>query len=405
MDYTRLVWSTAPGPQFRGLVGWLSAQTRGAGASHSAVKPPTMLTAEFTMKVQPPAPVYLIGIPDTGHPATFRYLGWRRYIQTRFLAPPRKTRFFKGIWGWRLDNAISALAPRPYYPLSLLLMETVVGLHMLRRRDAIYHAVKADVDLLFLPRIARFTRNHLVGTFHEPPDLQKYWKIDRWVPNYLGAAIVLSESLRSYFNDLLPADRVFLVPHGVDTAFFRPADCPETRPVCISVGSHLRDADTLMQAMALVWRENPQVRLIIVGARRSNDPNRPPDFDDERVEFRDYVSDRELLAAYHAASMAVLSLQDAVANNALLEAMACGLPIVATDVGGVREYLGEDAGEMCTPGDPVALAAGILRIAAEPSNASVMSAKGRERALRFDHCLIADQMRQVYERVRSMGPR
>jgi glycosyltransferase involved in cell wall biosynthesis len=321
------------------------------------------------------------------------------------LIPPRKARFFKGLWGWRLDNAVSALVPRPYYPLSLLLMEAAVAVHMARRRRAIYHAVKADVDLLFVPWIAHLTGNYLVGTFHEPPELQKYWRIDRWVPRYLTAAIVLSTSLRSYFDRLLPPERVFVVPHGIDTDFFRPADRRVDQSVCISVGSHLRDADTLTQAMDLVWQENPLVQLVIIGARRPKDPNRPPGFDDDRVEFRDYVSDGELLAAYHAASLAVVSLKDAVANNALLEAMACGLPIVATDVGGVREYLGEESGVLCPPGDPEALAAGILRIVGDPSSASVMSASGRKRALRFDHRLIADQIREVYAAVKKTDPR
>jgi phosphatidylinositol alpha-mannosyltransferase len=93
----------------------------------------------------------------------------------------------------------------------------------------------------------------------------------------------------------------------------------------------------------------------------------------------------------------------AVANNALLEQMACGLPVVATDVGAVREYLGDEAGLLFPPGDAGALAAGVLRLLEDGPARRRMGIAARARALGFDHRVAAQQMVQVYKRVKELG--
>jgi len=281
-------------------------------------------------------PVYLFGLPELSHPGGSRYLGFRRHLDARTVASPVKFRFFSSYWGWRADAAITTLTRRPYYTLGLFLIEGTAAVHMLGHRRFLYHAVKGDSDLWFLPRVSRLTDNLLVASFHEPPSRLKFWAIHERITRHLAGAILLAASQRSHFATLLPSERIFVVPHGVDTDHFRPAERTCDEPICITVGSHLRDADTITRAMEFAWRENPRVRLIVVGTRRPTDANAPPELEDPRVQFLDYLGDPELLHAYQASRVAILSLTDAVANNALLEAMACALPVVATDVGGVR---------------------------------------------------------------------
>jgi glycosyltransferase involved in cell wall biosynthesis len=343
--------------------------------------------------------VYLIGLPELSHPGGTWYLGFRRYLQTEFVKPPVKFRFFRSYWGWRLDNAITAVSRRPYYTLGLLMMECRAALHMLRHRKTLYHAIKADVDLNFLPRVSRLTGNYLIGSFHEPREQLKFWKIDKRMTRYLAAVILLGESQRAHFDGLMPPERVFVVPHGVDTEFFRPGGEVSGDPVCVTVGSHMRDAATLMKAMKLIWEEDSRVRLIVIGTRRPSDPNPPPDLRDERVRYLDRVADDELLASYHASRCAILSLKDAVANNALLEAMACGLPVVATDVGSIREYLGDEAGVLFPPADPESLAAGVFRVLGDTAGARRMSAAGRSRALTYDYKPVAGRLREIYSKI------
>jgi glycosyltransferase involved in cell wall biosynthesis len=165
----------------------------------------------------------------------------------------------------------------------------------------------------------------------------------------------------------------------------------------------MRDPETLTAAIKLVWQEKPEARLIAIGTARSAYIWAAPELDDDRLQVLDDVDDTLLLRAYHAASIAILSLHDAVANNALLEAMACGLPVVASDVGGVREYLGEEAGLIVPPWNPEALAEAILALLDDPVARRRMGRAARERTLDLDHRVAAQRLTEVYRKVRAMG--
>jgi glycosyltransferase involved in cell wall biosynthesis len=285
-------------------------------------------------------------------------------------------------------------------------MELAAGTHMLFHRKSVYHSLKAEVDLNLLPFLSHLTGTYLVATFHDPPkELREKKQIGGRVTRHLAGVILLSESQRSHFVDLLPPERIFCVPHGVDTEFFQPARALCEEPVVVAVGSYGRDYETFGKAVPLVWEKNPRVRFILIGTRQADEWHPPPRFDDPRVQYLDGISDEELRSTYHAARIAVVPLTDATANNAVLEAMACGLPVVASDVGGIGEYLGEKAGILCPPRDPQALASGVLQVLADPSAASEMGAAGREQALRFEYQVVADELCGVYKKVERMGPR
>ncbi len=151
-----------------------------------------------------------------------------------------------------------------------------------------------------------------------------------------------------------------MIPHGVDTAFFHPPADEAPLPTCVTVGAHLRDFDTFRRTIELVWQSRPDVRFVCVGTRRD------PKFlftgvEDPRIRYLDHVSDLELRAAHHQAQLAVFSFEDTTANNAVLEATASGLPVVATDVGGVRDYVDGSNG--------VPVSRAIRRRSAPPSSA------------------------------------
>jgi glycosyltransferase involved in cell wall biosynthesis len=90
--------------------------------------------------------------------------------------------------------------------------------------------------------------------------------------------------------------------------------------------------------------------------------------------------------------------------SVLIEAMASGVPIVASDVDGIPECLGRDgAAVLLPPDDPLALADAVTRILADPNYARHLAGKGRERASRlFDIAPLArlttNVLKTVYER-------
>jgi glycosyltransferase involved in cell wall biosynthesis len=276
---------------------------------------------------------------------------------------------------------------------------------MARHRKAVYHSVKGEVDLHLLPLISRLTNTYLLATFHDGPEKLRYWKIDK-IGGHLAGVILLSESQRRYFESLLPPERIFHVPHGVDTDHFRPAPELSNEPVVVAAGSYFRDFETFAKAVPLVWETDPGVRFRLIGTRQADGWNPAPRIPDARVEYLDGITDDHLRDTYQQARVAAVPVIDATANNALLEAMACGLPVVATDVGGIREYLGEEAGILCPPRDSRSMANGILRLLSDVVAARRMGAAGRKRAVSmYDYRVVADQLRTVYSQVRQLDRR
>jgi glycosyltransferase involved in cell wall biosynthesis len=347
-------------------------------------------------------PVYLVGLSEPKHPGGARYVGFRRHLPASFVPAPLSVRYFAGARGRKVDGCVNLWTGHPGNSLGLFLMEASAGLHMLPRRCAVYHAVRADIDIHYLPRLARQTGNFVVGTFHEPPGVLKGYMVEERLADLHGA-ILLGTCQRSYFERFLDPARIFVVHHGVDANFFHPAPSPVNEPVLITVGAYMRDADTLGKAMPLIWNEEPRARLVAVGTAREGYWQRPPPLVDERLTLLDRINDLELLRAYQSASIAVLSVDEAVANNALLEYLACGLPIVASDVGAVHEYLGDAAGLLVPPSDPEALAASALRLLRDQALRRRMGAAARSRGLGFDNRTVAERLRGVYRKVRALG--
>jgi glycosyltransferase involved in cell wall biosynthesis len=315
-------------------------------------------------------------------------------------------------WTRRIDQALERWLGRRDYSLTLLLTEGAAGLHMLGRRRAVYHVLYGDSDYCILGRIGRWTSNAVVASFHEGEFCFAYYGFDERFFRHLSAAILPCEAQRSLIEPFLPRERIHVVPHGVDSEFFCPEPSSTNERICLTVGGHDRDIPTLSEAIALVRRRDPRVRFVAIGTHIGNKgpylrsdgrtsewppgKNEGAGGDPPIVELRSNLTDDELLSAYRAASLAIFSFNWAGASNALLESMACGLPIVATDIGGVREYAGQEAAILCPPRDPAALAAAILAVLDCPVRAAAMRAAARRRALGFDYRIVAGQLIEVY---------
>lgn len=109
--------------------------------------------------------------------------------------------------------------------------------------------------------------------------------------------------------------------------------------------------------------------------------------------------DADLAAAYGAADFFVLpSLEDNLPNT-VLESMSCGTPVLALDVGGVRDMVIEErTGWLTPPGDEVSFAALLLKILREPAVASAMAAACREHVVAgFSQTLQAQRFAELYQ--------
>lgn len=117
-----------------------------------------------------------------------------------------------------------------------------------------------------------------------------------------------------------------------------------------------------------------------------------------QIEFTGYCANVE--AHLRRADAFVLPSLNENLPLALLQAMALGLPCIATDVGGVSEVLAGDAGILVPPGDLTALAGAMEQLTAEPRLAAALSAAGRQRVTeRFSLGRCADEHLRLWSEV------
>jgi len=108
---------------------------------------------------------------------------------------------------------------------------------------------------------------------------------------------------------------------------------------------------------------------------------------DSMVSFLGVVPHKELLSSYMDGETDVVVLPSVDLGGyahegipvALMEAMACGLPVVSTSTGGIPELLGRGAGIMVPAADPQALAEALESLSLDPELRSQLGAKGRRR--------------------------
>jgi glycosyltransferase involved in cell wall biosynthesis len=288
---------------------------------------------------------------------------------------------------------LGALGMR-HYGRRRLLQELRTAPVLLWGRRAIVHHLYAEESYRLGGYVPRLRGSRLVGTFHMPPGRFRQHVADPSHLSRLDAAIVVSRYQEEFLGGFLPAERVFFVPHGVDVDFFCPADSPPGEFRCLFVGYFLRDFATLRRTVELLRPEGVRFELVLTPGKAQ--------------EFRDLfgaavhaqLSDEELREAYRRASVLVLPLLDATANNALLEAMACGVPVVATDVGGVRDYCGPTHSVLVPPADPEAMARAVLALRDDPARRQALARAARERAEReFDWRIVAASVSDVYRRI------
>lgn len=178
----------------------------------------------------------------------------------------------------------------------------------------------------------------------------------------------------------LRADRVHLLANGVDLLRFRPAPIPIASAVVGTVGGLRGEKDhaTLLAALAQLGGE---VRAEIVGdgALRAALAEQAAALGiAARVAFAGAIADPA--ASYRGFQVFALSSRTEQMPIAMLEAMASGLPVVATDVGDVRAILPDEQQPFVVPpGDPAALAAALRTVLGDAALRSRLGAANRTR--------------------------
>ena len=283
-----------------------------------------------------------------------------------------------------------------WYTTSSLLLEKRIW----RSKDAISfcHFLWADRDLGFLANLPGKNRLPLIGTFHLCPDDFQSVLLRPKSLQGLDAVILMSETQRSSFiNAGVSPEKLHVIHHGIDTQHFRPAverSFSRDRFEIIHVGSYRRNFEDLVQVCSAL-RDDPTMHFTIIASKSviHNIPRLP------NLTAMSGVTDDALLKAYQDSDCLLMTAEAATANNAVLEAIACGLPVVAQEVGGIPEYTGKACAFLHEPGDISGIVASLKTLQSNRKTRHQMGVNARNRAIELDWRSVADRTMGVYERV------
>jgi D-inositol-3-phosphate glycosyltransferase len=225
-------------------------------------------------------------------------------------------------------------------------------------------------------------------------------------------------------------ERLAMIPLGVDTSTFRPVDRSEARR---RVGHGLRDEDLVLvyvgrmmprkdvrvvvRALALLGAngaiDGRQIKLLVVGGEsRLPDPAATPEIGEvRRLAAELGVGDRVILTGkrdreelrdyYGAGDVMVTTPWYEPFGLTPLEAMACRLPVVGADVGGISYTVRHgQTGILVPPRSPAALAAALRCLLADPNRRAALGAAGRRRAKsEFGWGIVAKRTAALYAAV------
>ena len=270
-------------------------------------------------------------------------------------------------------------------------------------RDAVWYPFalgrRRNADLLHCPTYRGPVRSALplVVTVHDLAVLRHPRAFNRWsrlygprvVPRVLAGArrvIAVSEFTKRELIELLqvPEDKIRVVPNGVDGTF-TPDGPAEGGEYVLAVGT-LEPRKNLPRLVEAMRRSDVELR--VVGARGWGGV----EVGGNGVRWLGEVSDSELARLYRGARcVAYPSLYEGF-GIPVLEAMACGVPVV-TSRGTAMEEIADGAAVLVDPNDPAELAAGIDRATAERD---MLVARGLERASAFRWDAVAEATVAVY---------
>lgn len=201
--------------------------------------------------------------------------------------------------------------------------------------------------------------------------------------------------------------RIDVIYNGVDNAVFGPAAEGEKRGapsvVCVARIDPVKDILTLIRAAALVKAEVPDVRFTVYGSVTVEEYYR------ECLALRDSLGLGESFgfAGHTSEPSTVYSKGDIIALSSIsegfpysiTEAMMSAKPVVATDVGGIKEVVG-DCGILVPPRRPDVFAAAVVRLLRDPELRAALGGEGRDRALsRFNISRMNGQYTESYEKL------
>ncbi|HPN54441.1 MAG TPA: glycosyltransferase family 4 protein [Candidatus Moranbacteria bacterium] len=241
----------------------------------------------------------------------------------------------------------------------------------------------------------RFTALYKVIT----PIIKKIWKEAYFV-------IANSQGLAELALKSKPEKEIGIIPNGIDTKEFFPApeknEADKFTIICVSRVTPRKGIRFLIQAFNILSKRYDYLRLIIVG-----DGNERASLEDlvqtlglkEKVLFTGPVLHEKVLEYYQKANIFALPSMNEGMSNTMLEALACGLPLIATNTGGTKELIEEGQnGFIVKMKEANDLAEKIEKFLLDKNLEARMGQASRELAEKLDWSVVANEYFALYQK-------
>ncbi len=252
------------------------------------------------------------------------------------------------------------------------------------------------------------TRAPLVGTFHSGAEPARLYDVlgpvFRRLARRLAARIAVSEAAAEVARRRL-GGRFEVIPNAVDVERFEVATAadlgPGTKILFVGRLDERKGFAIAVRAFAELAPARPDLRLVAAGDGPERvEIERLPSESRERVTLLGAVPNRDLPPIHAGCDVFVApNVGGESFGIVLVEAMAAGLPVVASEIPGFTEVIRDDVdGVLVPPRDPQATADGLARVLDDPTLAARLSAAARERARAFSWTRILPRIEAVYAR-------
>jgi glycosyltransferase involved in cell wall biosynthesis len=245
------------------------------------------------------------------------------------------------------------------------LSELEFRLHRSWRRPDASHILNMEHNLELLNTWPKAPRD-IMGTVHVPAAV---WKPEQCkLLSHLDSAMALYQRDIPFFEQYVGKGRVRFIHHGADTEFFKPDPAKLPAPPRILYGGvYLRNEPMLVRVVKHLTDKVPELRFdLLVPLHHRKSPALAPLVDHPAVTWHAGLNDEELRALYQRSYLMLLPMNNSGANTAVIEALACGLPVVTTDVGGIRDYGGGSVFPVVANNDDEAMIALIEKYLSTP---------------------------------------
>ena len=260
-----------------------------------------------------------------------------------------------------------------------------------------------------------FYPQNLQGSVRLPVVSDNLWRSAVEAMQQADAIVAVSSNTAADITRLLKieSDRIFVVPNAVDSVFSPAPDAvsaairadlniPSDALFCLNVGSNhpRKNVSAILQALSILKQKNIPVQFLKVNGVFSNEQNAfiaDHNLSDSIQQLED-IAASTLVYLYSSADILVAPSFHEGFGLTLLEAMACGTPVMTSNVSAMPEVIG-DAGLLIDPDDSQSIADSLQRFYEDVSQQEQLRTKGLARAKLFSWEKTAEEIAKIYHQI------